>query len=118
MPRPRCEQRASPGMRFFGPCAAPLASTCPSCGAANPPKHKFCGQWGARLQTTPTARSVAPGSYTLKHLAEKSLTSKTALEGERSQATVLFAGLRARWSPRLTVSPAARRVPVSGCSGE
>jgi predicted ATPase/class 3 adenylate cyclase len=34
---------------------------------------------------------VAPSSYTPKHLAEKILTSRSALEGERKQVTVLFA---------------------------
>src|SRR5215475_15461577 len=32
----------------------------------------------------------APLSYTPKHLAEKILTSRSALEGERKQVTVLF----------------------------
>jgi hypothetical protein len=34
-----------------------------------------------------------PESYTPKHLAEKILTSKAALEGERKQVAVLFAGM-------------------------
>jgi class 3 adenylate cyclase len=33
-------------------------------------------------------------SYTPRHLAEKILTSKAALEGERKQVTVLFADLK------------------------
>src|SRR5262249_20991471 len=37
---------------------------------------------------------IAPESYTPKHLAEKILTSKSALEGERKQVTVLFADLK------------------------
>jgi class 3 adenylate cyclase len=36
----------------------------------------------------------APASYTPKHLAEKILTSRSALEGERKQVTVLFADLK------------------------
>ena len=32
----------------------------------------------------------SPDSYTPKHLAEKILNSKSALEGERKQVTVLF----------------------------
>ena len=32
--------------------------------------------------------------YTPTHLAEKILTSKSALEGERKQVTVLFADLK------------------------
>jgi class 3 adenylate cyclase len=81
-------------MKFCGECAAPLASKCPSCGAANPPEHKFCGQCAAPFRTTPTVKSAAPASYTPKHLAERILTSKSALEGERKQVTVLFADLK------------------------
>ncbi len=36
------------------------------------------------------AKAPAPHVYTPKHLADKVLTSKVALEGERKQVTVLF----------------------------
>jgi class 3 adenylate cyclase len=39
-------------------------------------------------------RFTSPEGYTPKHLAEKILTSKAALEGERKQVTVLFADLK------------------------
>src|SRR5205807_613956 len=39
-------------------------------------------------------RSPAPETYTPRHLVEKILTSKSALEGERKQVTVLFADLK------------------------
>jgi predicted ATPase/class 3 adenylate cyclase len=39
-------------------------------------------------------RFSSPESYTPKHLAERILHSKTALEGERKQVTVLFADLK------------------------
>jgi class 3 adenylate cyclase len=39
-------------------------------------------------------RFDSPQSYTPRHLAEKILTSKSALEGERKQVTVLFADLK------------------------
>jgi hypothetical protein len=41
-----------------------------------------------------TPRLVSPDFYTPKHLAERILTSKAALEGERKQVTVLFADLK------------------------
>ena len=44
---------------------------------------------GAGLPPTPD-----PRSYTPKHLAEKILSSRSALEGERKQVTVLFADLK------------------------
>src|ERR1700732_3980753 len=91
---PRCQHENPPGMKFCGECAAPLAATCPSCGAANPADNKFCGQCATPLRLGPTAKFAAPESYTPKHLAEKILTSKAALEGERKQVTVLFADLK------------------------
>ena len=81
-------------MKFCGQCAAPLASACPSCGAANPPGNKFCGQCAAPLAKATEPRFESPESYTPKHLAKKILTSRSALEGERKQVTVLFADLK------------------------
>src|SRR5262249_12628453 len=50
---------------------------------------------GAPMGPTPAAGPLAsPASYTPKHLAERILTSKAALEGERKQVTVLFADLK------------------------
>ena len=64
---------------------------CPSCSFENPPGMKFCGQCATPLTEWPTApQPQAPLSYTPGHLAEKILASKTALEGERKRATVLF----------------------------
>ena len=91
---PRCQHENPAGMKFCGQCAAPLASACPSCGAANPPGNKFCGQCAAPLAKATESRFESPESYTPKHLAEKILTSRSALEGERKQVTVLFADLK------------------------
>jgi len=91
---PRCQHENPAGMKFCGQCAAPLASACPSCGAANPPSNKFCGQCAAPLTKATEPRFESPESYTPKHLAEKILTSRSALEGERKQVTVLFADLK------------------------
>src|SRR3989475_9409693 len=67
---------------------------CPSCRHENPEAQKFCGECGARLGATAPApirdRFASPATYTPKHLAEKILTSKGALEGERKQVTVMF----------------------------
>ena len=40
------------------------------------------------------SRFARPETYTPKYLAEKILTSKTALEGEHKQVTLLFADLK------------------------
>src|SRR4029450_12728945 len=42
----------------------------------------------------PTPTAPAPAAYTPQYLAERILTSRTALEGERKQVTVLFADLK------------------------
>jgi class 3 adenylate cyclase/tetratricopeptide (TPR) repeat protein len=81
-------------MRFCGQCAAPLVAVCPACGAQNPPENKFCGQCAVSLVKPAAGRFDSPETYTPKHLAEKILVSKTALEGERKQVTVLFADMK------------------------
>jgi class 3 adenylate cyclase/tetratricopeptide (TPR) repeat protein len=92
---PGCGSENPPGQRFCGECGARLASMCAACGAANAPAQKFCGECGAPLSgDAPRARFPSLQSYTPKHLAEKILTSKSALEGERKQVTVLFADLK------------------------
>ena len=90
---PRCEHDNPAGLKFCGECGARLAPVCPACGASNAPTQRFCGECGAPL-SVPGIKFDAPHAYTPKHLAEKILTSKTALEGERKQVTVLFADLK------------------------
>jgi Adenylate and Guanylate cyclase catalytic domain/Double zinc ribbon len=91
----RCQAENRQGRRFCAECGAPLAFACPACGFANEPGEKFCGGCGTSLTPVPTAgRFGSPESYTPKHLAEKILTSKGALEGERKQVTMLFADLK------------------------
>ena len=91
---PRCQAENLPGTRFCGQCAEPLASVCPSCRASNPPANKFCGQYAAPLDKSASPRFGAPETYTPKHLTQRILTSKAALEGERKQVTVLFADIK------------------------
>jgi class 3 adenylate cyclase len=92
---PSCGFENPQGMKFCGQCASPLGRRCPQCGFDNPPGFAFCGQCATPLtERPPTPRPQAPLSYTPSHLAEKILTSKTALEGERKQVTVLFADLK------------------------
>ena len=89
----RCRTENREGRRFCSKCAAPLAVVCASCGFTNDPGDAFCGGCGQRVTGAPVA-GRAPESYTPKHLAEKILTSRSALEGERKQVTVLFADLK------------------------
>jgi predicted ATPase/class 3 adenylate cyclase len=99
---PSCGFENPEGLKFCNECGTPLRMPCAQCGFANQPQAKFCGECGAALlpqagvsSAPPVApRPHAPLSYTPTYLAEKILTSKTALEGERKQVTVLFADLK------------------------
>ena len=90
---PRCQQENPAGVKFCGECGTKLEARCSQCGAGNPPTNKFCHECGTALsaqESTPPS----PAAYTPKHLAERILTSKAALEGERKHVTVLFADLK------------------------
>jgi class 3 adenylate cyclase/tetratricopeptide (TPR) repeat protein len=58
------------------------------------PTAKFCSECAHPAGQAAAARFAAPEAYTPKHLAKRILTSKSALEGERKQVTVLFADLK------------------------
>ena len=77
-------------------CAAPLPRRCAECDAEVPAAARFCPQCahpvGDRAAPAPTP--ATPLSYTPKHLADKILQSRSALEGERKQVTVLFADVK------------------------
>jgi class 3 adenylate cyclase len=94
---PRCQQENRPGARFCEECAAPLARACVNCGAQLSATAKFCSECahpaGPAAPPIPR-RFAAPDAYTPKHIAERILTSRAALEGERKQVTVLFADLK------------------------
>src|SRR5262249_48552377 len=79
--------------RFCLECGAQLGHRCAACGAELPGRAKFCLKCGKPI-TASLGPAPNPRSYTPKHLAEKILTSRSALEGERRQVTVLFADLK------------------------
>jgi class 3 adenylate cyclase/tetratricopeptide (TPR) repeat protein len=88
---PGCSQENPEGARFCGGCAAPLEVICVACQGQNPPGNRFCHQCGGVLGPGSAAGQFAsPQAYTPKHLAEKILTTGSALKGERKQVTVLF----------------------------
>ena len=88
-----CRAENEEGARFCDNCGARLEELCPACGAAVRTGKKFCRSCGAAL-TTERSGPASPQSYTPRHLAERILYSRSALEGERKQVTVLFADLK------------------------
>jgi len=96
---PQCRQENAPGARFCNACGARLEIVCPACGHGNVSGSRFCSACGQPLAGTggPSAspgRFASPGAYTPSYLAEKIITLKQSLEGERKQVTVLFADLK------------------------
>jgi class 3 adenylate cyclase/tetratricopeptide (TPR) repeat protein len=90
----QCQTQNPEDARFCEECGARLVLACPQCGAEISPGKKFCRSCGVALSGCVADRPLSPASYTPKHLAERILTSKAALEGERKQVTVLFADLK------------------------
>jgi predicted ATPase/class 3 adenylate cyclase len=95
---PRCQHENPPDALFCQECGVRLEVPCPGCGTGNQPGAKFCKRCGERfalaIAAQPGPVPPSPATYTPKHLAERILTSKAALEGERKQVTVLFADLK------------------------
>ena len=94
-----CQHDNSSTARFCEECGQRLQMACPACGFAVAPAAKFCAECGQRLDTAaPSVQAAetfpAPQAYTPGYLAEKILTSRHALEGERKQVTVLFADIK------------------------
>jgi len=93
---PRCQATSREGARFCEQCGARLARACPSCGAEVAAEARFCGGCGAPLAPGASAagRFGDAQTYTPKHLADKILTTRAQLEGERKLVTVLFADVK------------------------
>jgi class 3 adenylate cyclase/predicted ATPase len=95
---PKCRQENPLSAKFCSQCGARFGATCAACGSQLAPGARFCNECGQTVVTATAvlapARYGAPASYTPKHLAEKILTSRSAIEGERKQVTVLFADLK------------------------
>jgi class 3 adenylate cyclase/tetratricopeptide (TPR) repeat protein len=99
----RCQHFNDPGAKFCAECASPLTSTCAHCDHELQATAKFCSECGRptnlRIGSTvdgpgPQSGYGSPGSYTPTYLAKRILESRSAIEGERKQVTVLFADLK------------------------
>src|SRR6516225_7932183 len=84
---PACEHENAVAAKFCEQCAAPLARQCANCAAEFSATANFCPQCGHPVGfAEENLRSASPQDYTPVHLA-----TKTAVEGERKQVTVMFA---------------------------
>jgi len=114
----KCGFENPEGMNFCGKCSAKLELICPNCSAFNPPEFTFCGKCAHDLRipnTAPPLDLTQPRSYTPKHLSEKILTARSALEGERKLVTVLFADVANFTSLSEKLDPEEVHQLMDGC---
>jgi class 3 adenylate cyclase len=91
---PRCKTENPETKKFCRKCGAKLIRVCPQCNSEYFPGDEFCGDCGFQLispQEISPIDYTKPQSYTPKYLAEKILTARSVLAGERKLVTVLFA---------------------------
>ncbi|HEY4658151.1 MAG TPA: zinc-ribbon domain-containing protein, partial [Gemmatimonadaceae bacterium] len=93
---PRCHYDNRAAAKFCEQCATPLGRACGKCGAPLSPTARFCPECAhpASAPSVEAGRFASPHAYTPGHLVARILASKSALEGERKQVTVLFADLK------------------------
>jgi class 3 adenylate cyclase/tetratricopeptide (TPR) repeat protein len=92
----KCQFDNPDGLVFCGKCGAKLEKVCLKCNFSNPVDFKYCGKCGnalEELQAAPPIDYSKPKSYTPKFLADKILTTRSSIEGERKLVTVLFADI-------------------------
>jgi class 3 adenylate cyclase len=89
-----CKAENPEHAKFCLECGAGISHRCAACGAELPRTAKFCLECGKPIGVRSAPPAPDPRAYTPKHLAVKILQSKSALEGERKQVTVLFADVK------------------------
>ena len=120
---PKCETENPETKKFCNECGTRLSLICPHCQSEYSPGSKFCGDCGQSLiqskepkppQSSQVDYSI-PKSYTPKHLAEKILTTRSAIEGERKIVTVMFADVAGFTSLSEKLDPEDVHGIMDGC---
>jgi class 3 adenylate cyclase/tetratricopeptide (TPR) repeat protein len=115
---PKCQFENPDSAKFCNECGSKLELACPQCGKGNPPSSKFCSECGHDLKESAKAPPVdfaQPQSYTPKFLADKILTTRSSMEGERKLVTVLFADVANYTSMAEKLDPEEVHQIMDGC---
>ena len=99
---PRCNAENPEQARFCMNCAAPLVLVCPQCGTELPPQARFCFACGTQVAgsgsgvTQPGVDALAEALKRLvpKEFAERLLTTRGKVGGERRTVTMLFSDVK------------------------
>ncbi len=115
---PACKTNNLESARYCNQCGSSMAALCPACGQPNPADSKFCNQCGKRLdgsRSTPPRQERQPLAYTPRFLADKILTSRASIEGERKLVTVLFADVAGFTAMSEKLDPEEMHSIMDGC---
>jgi len=114
----KCEFENPDGAKFCIECASPMEFHCPNCGEITPASGKFCKECAFDLgkpREVPPIDYAKPKSYTPKFLADKILTTRSSIEGERKLVTVLFADVANYTSISEKLDPEEVHQIMDGC---
>jgi predicted ATPase/class 3 adenylate cyclase len=117
---PVCAHDNRAAAKFCDACGAALPRACGHCGTQPRPGARFCDECGQPVGATgvpPPARAAVPPptGYTPKHLAERILTSRSAIEGERKQVTVVFVDAAGFTALSSRLDPEELHAIMDGC---
>ena len=114
-----CQTENPETRNFCRRCGGRLSLVCPQCGCENLPDDFFCGDCGHDLRKPVEAPAPIdysqPQSYTPKFLADKILTTRSSIEGERKLVTVLFADVANYTSIAEKLDPEEVHQIMDGC---
>lgn len=115
---PKCQTENPATRKFCRECGAKLLLVCPQCSTENLLDDKFCGECGHNLKDTKDTLPIdysAPQSYTPRFLADKILTTRSSIEGERKLVTVLFADVANYTAMSERLDPEEVHQTMDGC---
>ena len=124
----QCHHNNRSEAKFCEACGTPLARRCPYCQHEVQPGARFCDQCGQALTASappehgvPLKEAVIdrfhtqlPG-YTPRHLSDKILASRSVMEGERKQVTVLFVDVAGFTTISEQLDPEVVHTLMDGC---
>jgi uncharacterized membrane protein YvbJ len=102
---PKCQFENEASKKFCTKCGTKLSRKCPGCDSDVGAEDLFCGECGHNLTapSKPPPKDLSTDDkvakiqrYLPQGLAEKNLSQRDKIEGERKQVTVMFCDLERR----------------------
>jgi len=115
---PKCQFENREGAKFCGKCGHKFEITCSQCGTKNRSDNNFCDECGydlTRHKEAPEIDYSKPKSYTPKYLADKILSTRSSIKGERKLVTVMFADVASFTAISESMDPEDVHQIMDGC---